>query len=167
MESYPSFFKTTWTASQARMNRANDLTDVISLLHGDNSHVIFLVQPDEEVLVVVVVDTSSVGPVSSHTGGEQQGGIGFLEQVSGVSELFFLGLGHATRLGSVRSRSVEWEVITSKISLERKERFDDNAFQFSSLFESAARGKLESSDRSSSSNSGSKDVLSDFMGHIG
>ena len=31
--------------------------DVVSLLHGDNSELIFLVHPDEEVLGVVVEDT--------------------------------------------------------------------------------------------------------------
>ena len=42
-----------------------DSTDVVSLLHGDDSGVILLVDPNEEVLGIVVEDTSGVGPVAS------------------------------------------------------------------------------------------------------
>merc|ERR1719272_573499 len=42
-----------------------DGLDVVTLLHGDNSHVILLVDPDKEVHGFVVEDTSGVGPVAT------------------------------------------------------------------------------------------------------
>ena len=42
-----------------------DLDDGGSLLHGDNAHLVLLVNPDEEVLGVVVEDTTGVGPVAT------------------------------------------------------------------------------------------------------
>ena len=44
-----------------------DLLDVGTLLHRDDSELIFFVDPDKECLVVVVVDTSGFRPVSFKT----------------------------------------------------------------------------------------------------
>ena len=71
-----------------------DFDDGSALLHGDNSHLILLVDPDEEVLGLVVVDTSGIGPVSAATGRKKKSGVGLLEEVSVLSEGFFLFLGH-------------------------------------------------------------------------
>ena len=38
--------------------------DVGALLHGDNTELIFFVNPDEESLFFVVENTSAVGPVA-------------------------------------------------------------------------------------------------------
>jgi hypothetical protein len=43
---------------------SENLTDVGSLLHGDDSELILFVNPDEESLSIVVEDTSSIRPVS-------------------------------------------------------------------------------------------------------
>ena len=43
-----------------------DLPDVPRLLHRDDPEVIFFVDPDQEVLLVVVPDTTSIGPVTRH-----------------------------------------------------------------------------------------------------
>ena len=72
----------------------DDSLDVVALLHRDDSHLIFLVDPDEEVLVVVVEDTSGIGPVSTATGREEEGGVRLLEEVSSRSEGFFFLVGH-------------------------------------------------------------------------
>lgn len=40
---------------------------VTSLLHGNESRVIFLVHPYEEVLVIVMPDPAGIGPVPRHT----------------------------------------------------------------------------------------------------
>merc|ERR1712223_647807 len=45
-----------------------DLLNISSLLHGDDTELILLVDPDEEGLVPVVEDTTSLGPVTLHTG---------------------------------------------------------------------------------------------------
>ena len=39
-------------------------SDVSTLLHGDDSQLILLIDPDEEGLLVVVEDASAFGPVS-------------------------------------------------------------------------------------------------------
>ena len=49
-----------------------DGTDVSTLLHGDNSELILLVDPDKEGLVVVVEDTSVLGPVTVKTAGLEE-----------------------------------------------------------------------------------------------
>ena len=41
-----------------------DLTDVRALLHGDDTELILLIDPDEECLGVIVVDTTSLGPLA-------------------------------------------------------------------------------------------------------
>merc|ERR1740131_160488 len=45
------------------------LSQVTSLLHGDDAKVIFLIDPDEEGLGIVVVDTTAVGPVAAGVSG--------------------------------------------------------------------------------------------------
>ena len=40
-----------------------DLTDVGTLLHGDDTKLVLLIHPDEEGLSIVVEDTTSLGPV--------------------------------------------------------------------------------------------------------
>merc|ERR1719219_1335219 len=68
----------------------DDAFDVVTLLHGDNTELIFFVNPDEKVFIVIVEDTTSVGPVATATGGEKESGVWFLEKVSFCSEGFFL-----------------------------------------------------------------------------
>jgi len=46
-----------------------DLTDVGALLHGNDSELILLVNPDEESLGVVVEDTTALGPFTLKTAG--------------------------------------------------------------------------------------------------
>jgi len=136
-----------------------DFDDGSALLHGDNSHLILLVDPDEEVLGLVVVDTSGIGPVSAATGRKKKSGVGLLEEVSVLSEGFFLFLGHTGGLGSVGTGAVKREVVTLKVALEVKESLDDDSLEFSSLFERAAWRKSSASDGSASSASSGKDVL--------
>merc|ERR1719481_466925 len=72
-----------------------DLSEVTSLLHGDDAEVIILVAPDEEGLVVVVEDTTSRGPVAAGVGSLEEA-ITFLEQEVIVDELLLNLLGHAS-----------------------------------------------------------------------
>jgi len=44
-----------------------DGTDVSTLLHGDNTELILLIDPDEEGLLSVMEDTSALGPVAVET----------------------------------------------------------------------------------------------------
>ena len=44
-----------------------DSSDISTRLHGDDTELILLIDPDEEGLVVVVEDTSAIGPVTVET----------------------------------------------------------------------------------------------------
>merc|ERR1712038_1540765 len=44
-----------------------DTLDISTLLHGDNSELILLIDPDKEGLGIIVEDTSALRPVSLHT----------------------------------------------------------------------------------------------------
>ena len=48
-----------------------DSLDITSLLHGDNSELIFLIDPDQEGLGSIVEDTTALGPFPLHTSGDQ------------------------------------------------------------------------------------------------
>ena len=49
-----------------------DLTDVRTLLHRDDTELILLINPDEEGLGVIVEDTSALGPVAVKTAGIEE-----------------------------------------------------------------------------------------------
>ena len=49
-----------------------DGTDVGTLLHGDDTELILLINPDEEGLGVIVEDTSALGPVAVETAGIEE-----------------------------------------------------------------------------------------------
>ena len=84
-----------------------DCSNVGPWLHGDDSQLIFFVDPHKESLIVVVEDTSSFGPVSVQATGIQESVAFFKEEV--VSDkLSLLLLGH-------RSKGVEG---TSELTLE-------------------------------------------------
>jgi len=102
--------------------------------------VIFLVNPDEEVLRLVVEDTTGVRPVATAPGREEEGGIGLLEKVSGLAELFFVSLVHAVGLGCVRFRSSERVVVALKVTLELQQTRNNQGLDLSPLLERVARG---------------------------
>merc|ERR1712154_339694 len=47
-----------------------DTLDISSLLHGDNSHLIFFIDPEKEGLGIIVEDTTTLRPVTLHTRGK-------------------------------------------------------------------------------------------------
>ena len=49
-----------------------DSADVGTLLHGDDTELILLINPDEEGLGVIVEDTSALGPVAVETAGIEE-----------------------------------------------------------------------------------------------
>jgi hypothetical protein len=99
---------------------SGDLTHISAGLHGNDTHVIFLVHPDKQVLVIVVVDTTGIGPMATHTTAQEQGGVRLLEQVASGEQVLLLLMGHtfwqiAARVGL---GAVEWEVGTGEIALQ-------------------------------------------------
>ena len=47
--------------------------DITTLLHGDDTELILLIDPDQESLGGIVEDTTALGPVTLHTGNLQVG----------------------------------------------------------------------------------------------
>jgi len=137
----------------------DDRFDVIAFLHGDDSHLVLFIDPDEEVGGFVVEDSSGIGPVSAAAGGKEESRVGLLEKVSGFSEFLFFLFGHAVGLGSVGLGTVEREVVTLKVAFHGEETFDDESLEFSSLFEVGDWGELEAFDGSSGSASAGEHVL--------
>merc|ERR1719370_228437 len=96
---------------------------VTALFHGDDSGVIFFVDPDQEVFLVVVEDTSTIWPVTSHTSGGQKRGNWFVEQEVIVDELILLGISHA----------LERVVLASKVGWKTLKGISDNSLNFTSF----------------------------------
>ena len=84
-----------------------DLFDTSSFLHGDDSKLILLVNPDKESLVIVMEDSSSLWPVSLESA-RFKILVSTLEKEVIGNELLLLILGHL------------WEgvVLTSELSFE-------------------------------------------------
>ena len=82
-----------------------DGQDVTAVLHGDDTELILLIDPDEEGLGIVVEDTTTLGPVTLHTGNLQVGISGHEQEVI-VDELLADLLVHAG----------QGVVVTSKIT---------------------------------------------------
>ena len=87
-----------------------DLEDTSSLLHGDDSELILLVNPDEESLGIVMEDSSSLWPVSLESA-RLKILVTSLEEEMISDELLSLGIGHL------------WEgvVLTLEITSESRE----------------------------------------------
>jgi len=84
-----------------------DSSDISTLLHGDDTELIFLVDPDQEGLLVVVEDTTTLGPVTLHTGNGQVSVSRNKEEVV-IDKLLADSLIH----------SGEWVVVSSKVLRE-------------------------------------------------
>jgi len=82
-----------------------DSLDVTTGLHGDDTELILLIDPDQEGLGVVVEDTTALGPVTLHTGNLQVGISGHEEEVV-IDQLLADLLVHAS----------QGVVLTSKIT---------------------------------------------------
>jgi hypothetical protein len=121
--------------------------------------VILFVNPDKEVSGFVMENTTSIRPVAATSRRQKKGRVRLLEKVSSVSESFFFSSGHTVRLGSIRSRSSEREIISFKFSIKLHETLDNAVLNITSLLERVARRKSESSDTTSSSATCSKNVL--------
>jgi len=125
-----------------------NLLDVGTLLHGNNSELILLVDPDKESLGVVVEDTSSLWPVSLETAGFKIF-ITTLEKEMISDELVLLSWGHL------------WErvIFTLKISAEFSKSGGYEGFNLESLLSGNGSTEWVSSEVSSNSNSSGVDHL--------
>ena len=73
-----------------------DSLDITSLLHGDDTELILLIDPDQEGLGIIVEDTTALRPVTLHTGNLQVGITRHEEEVV-INQLLAGGLIHASQ----------------------------------------------------------------------
>lgn len=99
-----------------------DLTDVGALLHGDDSELILLIDPDEEGLGIVVVDTTGLWPLSLKTAGLEVL-VSTLEEEVISDELLALSVGHLT----------EGVVLALKLTVEGGESLGDLGLNLETL----------------------------------
>merc|ERR1739844_558430 len=88
---------------------AEHFPNVSSLLHGDDAELILLVDPDEEGLLCVVEDATTLRPVTLHAGNSQVPVSGHKEEVV-VNQLLADLLVHASQRVVV-SGKVRWEAL--------------------------------------------------------
>ena len=90
---------------------SEDLADVGASLHGDDSQLILLVHPNEEGLVVVVEDTTSLRPVALETS-RLEVLVTTLEEEVVSDQLLLLGLSHGLK-GVVLALKLAGELVES------------------------------------------------------
>jgi len=112
-----------------------DTLDVTALLHGDDTGLILLVDPDQEGLGLVVEDATALGPVTLHTSDLQVGVTRHEEEVV-VDELLTDLLVHAS----------QGVVGTSQVTIEPLEGSGDELLNTNTLLLGDSGGKAESLD---------------------
>ena len=104
-----------------------DLTDVGTLLHGDDTKLVLLIHPDEEGLSIVVEDTTRLGPVVLETARFKILVTTLEKEVIG-DELVTLTIGHGS----------EGVVLALELSSEGVEGRDDLGLDLTTLLSSDA-----------------------------
>lgn len=61
-----------WASTPYLDEAAIDLSQITTHLHGNDTQMILFVNPNEESLVVIMVDATPCGPVSASVGGLQE-----------------------------------------------------------------------------------------------
>merc|ERR1719458_125316 len=140
-----------------------DSLDVATLLHGDDSHLVLLVHPQEEGLGGIVEDSSALGPVALHAGNSEVGVTGDEEEVV-VDELLADLLVHPT----------EGVVGAGEVTGQLGEGILHQALNAQPLLLGDARGQTEAVDGTSDPDAGGVnwdslvDIALDFFGvHVG
>jgi len=112
-----------------------DTLDITTLLHGDDTSLILLIDPDQEGLSLVVEDATALGPVTLHTSNLQVGVTRHEEEVV-IDKLLADLLVHAS----------EWVVGTSQVTLEPLQGSGDQLLNTNTLLLGDSGGQTESLD---------------------
>jgi len=131
-----------------------DTLDITTLLHGDDTSLILLIDPDQEGLSLVVEDATALGPVTLHTSNLQVGVTRHEEEVV-VDELLADGLIHTS----------QGVVVTSQISFQLGESVLHEGLNINTLLLGDAGGKTESLDGTADTDSAGVD--GDFGVNVG
>jgi len=123
-----------------------DSLDIASLLHGDDTGLILLVDPHKEGLGVIVENSTALWPVTLHTSNCQVSVSADKEEVV-IDELLSDGLIHAS----------EWVVLASKISIESLKGRGHHLLNVNSLLLGDSGGETESINITSNTDTGRVD----------
>merc|ERR1712110_759879 len=127
--------------------------DITSLLHGNDSELILLINPDKECFGFVVEDSTAFWPVTFHTSYLQVWITRHEEEVI-INQL----------LSDFFIHSSQWIVVASKITSELCESSTHELFHVNTLLLGDSRGQTESLD--GSSNTDSDGVNWDIIGNV-
>jgi len=125
---------------------SEDSLDVSSLLHGDDTGLILLIDPHKEGLGVIVEDSTALGPVTLHTSNSQVSVSADEEEVI-INELLPDSLIHTS----------EWVVLASKISIESLKGRGHHLLDVNSLLLGDSGGETESINITSNTDTGRVD----------
>jgi len=125
---------------------SEDSLDVSSLLHGDDTGLILLIDPHKEGLGVIVEDSTALGPVTLHTSNSQVSVSADEEEVV-INELLSDSLIHTS----------EWVVLASKISIESLKGRGHHLLDVNSLLLGDSGGETESINITSNTDTGRVD----------
>jgi len=143
-------------ACEALTEAAEHFLDVATLLHGDDSQMILLVNPNQEGLVIVVPDTTSIRPITGHTSTAQQGGDRLVEEEMVVDELFLFLICHLA----------QGVVLSLELSIKTSEDLSRDLLNFTTLSPRTIWRQAQTTNAAASSHSARKDVLRVKLGII-
>jgi len=130
---------------------AEDSLDIATLFHGDNSGLIFLVDPEKEGLGVIVEDSTTLGPVTLHTSNSQVF-VSAHEEEMVINKLLTNSFVHAS----------ERIVLASKISSQLGQSVGHQLFNINSLLLGDSGGETKSINVTSNTDTGGVDWDSGF-----
>jgi len=134
---------------QALAETLEDTLDVTTLLHGDDTEMVLLVDPDQEGLGVVVPDATGIGPVAGHTGAGEKGRDGLVEEEVIGDQLILLGVGHLGKR----------VVLTLELTLKTGEGIDGDLLDGTALTARAVGRKGNALDGAAGTHAGRQNVL--------
>jgi len=134
---------------QALAETLEDTLDVTALLHGDDTEMVLLVDPDQEGLGVVVPDATAIGPVAGHTGAGEKGRDGLVEEEVIGDQLILLGVGHLGKR----------VVLTLELTLKTGEGIDGDLLDGTALTARAVGRQGDALDGAAGTHAGRQNVL--------
>ena len=133
-----------------------DLADVGSLLHGDDTELVLFVDPDEEGLLVVVEDTTGFGPLTLETA-RLKVLVAALEKEVILDERFTIGVAHGS----------EGVVLALEFTCQGVESRDDLGLNLAALLSSAGSAEGVVGEVPGDSDSGRVDHAILVSGEVG
>jgi len=123
-----------------------DSLDIPTLLHGDDPKLILLVDPDQEALGLIVEDSTALGPLPLHAGGDQVLVSGDKKEVV-INQLLANGLLHA----------LEGVVVSLQVSAQLGESGLHQSLNSKPLLLGDSGGKTKAVDATAHTNTGGLD----------